>query len=526
MLLIISPHSVRERATTVVLAHILAMHPEVNQKFRIGTMVGTSFVPGVKRDFLDLPETGGGLSLEAFRAGKKNLLVATSVLEEGIDVPACNLVICVDKPSNLKVFIQRRGRARMRQSHLYLFIEEQPDPSTEWEDLEASMKRHYEDDMRELQKLEALEELDELDYPDLCVESTGARLTIRDAKSHLQHFCATLTSRKYVDHQPDYLVEELHDSARSGDSVLLKATVLLPVTVDQRVRQATSSRSWFSEKYACMDAAFQAYQALYNHGELVDEHLLPLSKRLADVETCPGLQDIRALYNPWLSVASAWDSDKLTRRALKVVDQGGSVLCDMELAFSGALPDMKPMVVWWDHDTQLTFRLDPDPVMGDGPVSTGTTDHTRVLLSLAYGHRSMEIRDDCVLRFTSRGQSLLMEHVGSMPFNAVSNLTGENGHKFLLRDERAYARQHPYYFESLLPSKPPIESIRRVYKGFEDDPEDMAYVTAKKWPRKSGFFHRPVAPNQPPSTKPYAIVLPARTTSKFSPSIAEPSCPL
>lgn len=502
-----------------MLAHILAIHPEVNDKFRTDSMVGASFVPGVKRDFLDLPGTGGVLPLEAFRAGKKNLLVATSVLEEGIDVPACNLVICIDKPNNLKAFIQRRGRARMRQSHLYLFIDEQFETLTDWEELEAGMKRHYEDEMRELRRLEALEELDDLDYPDLRVESTGARLTIRDAKSHLQHFCATLTSRKYVDHQPEYLIEELHDTARPGTPVLLKATVNLPVSVDQRVRQATSSRAWFSEKNACMDAAFQAYQALYNHGGLVDDHLLPLSKGLDDTAKRPGLQAIPALYDPWVSAASAWDSTKLSRQTLQVVHQNGSVLCDIELAFPGAPPDMKPMVVWWDHDTQLTFRLDPDLAMGDGSIPTGTTDHTSVLLSLAYGHRSMEIRDDCVLRFTSPGQSLSMAQVGNVPFTSYSDLVGEICDRFLIRDERGYTPQHPYYFDSLLPSKPPIGSIRRVYKGFEDDPEDIAYVVAKKWPKRSGFFHRPVAPHQPSSEKPYAVVLPARNISKLSPAM-------
>lgn len=45
-------------------------------------MVGTSFVPGVKQDFLDLPEKNNSLALESFRDGRLNLIVATSVLEE------------------------------------------------------------------------------------------------------------------------------------------------------------------------------------------------------------------------------------------------------------------------------------------------------------------------------------------------------------------------------------------------------------------------------------------------------------
>lgn len=283
---------VKERATTVVLTQVLKSHPEINKRYRIGKMVGTSFVPGVKQDFLDLPEKGNSLSLELFRDGRLNLLVATSVLEEGIDVPACNLVICVDKPANLKSFIQRRGRARMAESHLYLF-EETTDVGSkkQWELLEAEMKQWYEDDLRELQTLRELEDSEAPDYPELRVESSGARLTIQDAKSHLDHFCATLSSRKFVDFNPDYLIEKVVDEhARAGSPNLIKATVLLPVSLPPEVRQATSSRAWFSESNACKDAAFQAYRALYE-ANLIDEHLLPLREEGfgIEIEGRPGM---------------------------------------------------------------------------------------------------------------------------------------------------------------------------------------------------------------------------------------------
>jgi superfamily II DNA/RNA helicase len=47
-----------------------------------------------------------------FRNGLKNLMISTNVLEEGIDLPACHLVISFDSPDNITSFIQRRGRAR------------------------------------------------------------------------------------------------------------------------------------------------------------------------------------------------------------------------------------------------------------------------------------------------------------------------------------------------------------------------------------------------------------------------------
>ncbi|KAK5548299.1 Dicer-like protein 2, partial [Exophiala xenobiotica] len=55
-------------------------------------------------------------------AKAKNLIIETDVLEEGIDVTACNLVVCFDVPSNLKPFLQRRGRARQEQSTFAILL--------------------------------------------------------------------------------------------------------------------------------------------------------------------------------------------------------------------------------------------------------------------------------------------------------------------------------------------------------------------------------------------------------------------
>ncbi|GAY66382.1 hypothetical protein CUMW_248260 [Citrus unshiu] len=60
--------------------------------------------------------------VEEFRRGLVNVIVATSILEEGLDVQSCNLVIMFDPSRTVCSFIQSRGRARMQNSDYLLMV--------------------------------------------------------------------------------------------------------------------------------------------------------------------------------------------------------------------------------------------------------------------------------------------------------------------------------------------------------------------------------------------------------------------
>ncbi|KAJ3245101.1 hypothetical protein HDU78_009940 [Chytriomyces hyalinus] len=61
-------------------------------------------------------------ALEQFRSGEVNLLVVTRVAEEGIDIPACKLIIIFDLFRSNTGYVQSRGRARDVRGSEYIIL--------------------------------------------------------------------------------------------------------------------------------------------------------------------------------------------------------------------------------------------------------------------------------------------------------------------------------------------------------------------------------------------------------------------
>ncbi|KAH3946055.1 Dicer-like protein 2 [Parastagonospora nodorum] len=389
---------VEQRVWVACIAEVLAIHPETRDLLRVGTFVGESENSKRKANIASISEPRNQqATLENFRAGKLNLILATSVLEEGIDVSSCHLVVCFESPKNLKSFVQRRGRARKEESKYVIFVPQagrRRDPES-WQSLEEGMKAAYLDDLRQVKLATEKEQQSETGHRNFEVKSTGALLTLDNASQHLHHFCSILGAGPYIDNRPQFEFTEI----RPG---VITARVILPLTVDPEVRTACALDTWATEKMAKQDAAFEAYKALYVAG-LVNDNLLP-ARQEADDELSelqipdhrPSLVPVSPTLDPWPLFARHQQQNPhvyyRTRLTLHTVDDKPKHLI---LLTPKILPDIPELLLYWNSSTKLKIESSwlHDVVLNDEEISELKSVTYKILYSVFHNRMELNRRD-------------------------------------------------------------------------------------------------------------------------------------
>ncbi|CAF3584226.1 unnamed protein product [Rotaria socialis] len=81
--------------------------------------------------------------VEDFHLSKFHVLISTSIVEEGFDVPGCNLVVRFNKPNNFASYMQSKGRARARSKNP-LFVLFRDESTVEEYSLNSEEYKNYE----------------------------------------------------------------------------------------------------------------------------------------------------------------------------------------------------------------------------------------------------------------------------------------------------------------------------------------------------------------------------------------------
>ncbi|KAK7537797.1 dicer-like protein 1 [Phyllosticta citricarpa] len=208
-----------------------------------------------------------------FRKGKVNCLFATSVAEEGLDIPDCNLAIRFDLYFTMIQYVQSRGRARHKNSKYVHMIEDKNQKHEQTVLLARKaerMMRQFCESMPEDRILHG----NDADLQDILLTGKGfrtytdpkskAKLTYNESLVVLAHFCSVLPRQSDVPSDPLYIM-----SSQGGKFI---CEVILP---SQSPITSVIGRPASKKAIAKRSAAFEACLQLRQQ-EFLDEHLLPI----------------------------------------------------------------------------------------------------------------------------------------------------------------------------------------------------------------------------------------------------------
>ena len=116
---------VQKRSTAVCLSEMInSLKDGLFPQVKCGYIVGHGSITGGQgQGSTNMNTKKQQEVLRRFRKEALNLLVATSVVEEGLDVRRCNLVVRYSFPQTFQSYVQSKGRARSKNSRYLLLVD-------------------------------------------------------------------------------------------------------------------------------------------------------------------------------------------------------------------------------------------------------------------------------------------------------------------------------------------------------------------------------------------------------------------
>uniref|UniRef100_A0A8C2Z586 ribonuclease III n=1 Tax=Cyclopterus lumpus TaxID=8103 RepID=A0A8C2Z586_CYCLU len=226
--------------------------------------------------------------LRKFRAHETNLLIATSIVEEGVDIPKCNLVVRFDLPTEYRSYVQSKGRARAPVSNYIMLADSErtrtfEDDLTTYKAIEKILRNKCSKSV-EVGEFEVEQVLDDDNIlPPYVLQSVdgGPRVTINTAIGHINRYCARLPSDPFT-----HLAPKCKTAERQGDR--FQSTLYLPINSPLRVplKGPIMNCARLAEKAV----ALLCCEKLHKIGEL-DDHLMPVGKETVKYEEELDLHD-------------------------------------------------------------------------------------------------------------------------------------------------------------------------------------------------------------------------------------------